>query len=289
LQTVEERFDSRRFDVFRGCLCETWSIQSQPFDKGTGMLLLFTLILSLCPFMTTTLGFQEQSVPAVQPENPPSVDQILDRMKIHNEWQGRYLIEYRAQRTFHAANLRFEEDATLEVRTTFRRPDTIESQVLRAEGSRLIRERVFDNVLKAENETHSKLAKQQVDIVPANYSFSYIGQELCDGRKCYRLGITPKRREQYLIQGLIWIDAEDWSIVRIQGSLAKRPSFWTRQTQIDRRYKRIGGMWLNDSLESTSDILIAGRSTLKIQYLYEAIETDRSMERFGEASVPCRD
>jgi len=76
------------------------------------MLLLFTLILSLCPFMTTTLGFQEQSVPAVQPENPPSVDQILDRMKIHNEWQGRYLIEYRAQRTFHATNLRFEEDAS---------------------------------------------------------------------------------------------------------------------------------------------------------------------------------
>ena len=127
------------------------------------MLLVFTLILGLCLLTTTTLGFQEQSVPAVQPENPPSVDQILDRMKIHNEWQGRYLIEYRAQRTFHAANLRFEEDATLEVRTTFRRPDTIESQVLRAEGSRLIRERVFDNILKAEVDTHSKLVKQQVD------------------------------------------------------------------------------------------------------------------------------
>ena len=46
-------------------------------------------------------------------------------------------------------------------------------------------------------------------------------------------------------------------------------------------------MWLNASLESTSDILIAGRSTLNIQYLYEAIETDGSMEHPGE--VPCRD
>ena len=67
---------------------------------------------------------------------------------------------------------------------------------------------MFDNILKAENETHSKLAKRQVDIVPANYSFSYFGQELCDGRKYYRLGITPRRRAQYLIQGQIWIDAE---------------------------------------------------------------------------------
>jgi len=148
---------------------------------------------------------------------------------------------------------------------------------------------VFDKILKAENETHSKLAKKQVEIVQANYRFSYIGQELCDDRKCYRLAITPRRREKYLIQGQIWIDAEDWSIVRIQGSPAKHPSFWTRQTQIDRRYKRIDGIWLNDSLESTSDILIAGRSTLRIQYLYEAIETDGSMERLGEASVPCQD
>ena len=170
------------------------------FDKGNGMLLLFTSILNLCLFTTTTLGFQNQSVPAVQDENAPSVDQILDRLKVHDEWQERYLIEYRAQRNFHAANLKFEEDATLEVRTTFRRPDTIESQVLRAEGSKLIRERVFDKILKAENETHSKLAKKQVDIVQANYRFSYIGQELCDDRKCYRLAITPRRKEKYLIQ-----------------------------------------------------------------------------------------
>jgi hypothetical protein len=133
---------------------------------------------------------------------------------------------------------------------------------------------VFDKILEAENETQSALAKQQIDIVPANYSFSYLAREDCSGRECYRLRITPKRKEKYLIEGQIWIDAEDWGIVRIQGSPAKRPSFWARQTEIDRRYKRIEGMWLSDSLESTSDILIAGRSTLKIQYSYEAIQTD---------------
>ena len=225
------------------------------------------LLLVFCLFASATYGFAEQ-------QNAPAVDEILDRMKAHDEWQQRYLIEYRAQRKFSATNLRFKEGATLEVRTTFRRPDTLESQVIRAEGSKFIRERVFDKILEAENETQSALAKQQLDIVPANYTFSYLGREDCAGRECYRLGITPKRKEKYLIEGQIWIDAEDWAIVRIQGSPAKRPSFWARQTEIDRRYKRIEGMWLNDSLESTSDILIAGRSTLKIQYSYEAIQTD---------------
>ena len=77
-----------------------------------------------------------------------------------------------------------------------------------------------------------------------------------------------------MIEGQIWIDAEDWGIVQIQGSPAKRPSFWARQTQIDRRFKRIDGMWLDDTLESISDLLIAGRSSLKIQYSYESIQTD---------------
>jgi hypothetical protein len=195
-------------------------------------------------------------------------------MKAHDDWQQRYLIEYRAHRTFSATNLRFEKDATLEVMTTFRRPDIFESQVLRAEGSSLIRERVFDKILEAENETQSSPAKQLIDILPANYSFRYMGREDCAGRKCYHLGITPKRKEKYLIDGQIWIDAEDWGIVRIQGSPAKRPSFWARQIQIDHRYRRIDGMWLDDSLESISDVLVAGRSSLRIQYSYESIKTD---------------
>ena len=238
-----------------------------------GMLLL-ALIFGFCLFTSATRGFGEQSVPMVQQEDGPSVSEIVNRMTAHDEWLERYLIEYRVQRKFYAANLRFREDATLEVRTTFHRPDTLESQVVRAEGSKFIRERVFDKIIEAENETRSSTAREQNDISSANYRFSYVGQEDCDGRKCYRLGITPRRKDKYLIEGQIWIDAEDWGIVRIQGSPAKHPSFWTRQTQIDRRYKRIDAMWVNDSLESTSDILIAGRSTLKIQYSYEGILTD---------------
>ena len=243
------------------------------------------LILGFYLLMLVAGAAQEPSVPVVQQEDVPNMDEILNRMKDYDEWQERYLVEYRAQRKFHAENLRFKEDATLEVMTTFRRPDTLESQVLRAEGSKLIRERVFNKILEAENEIQTKSARGQVDIVPANYSFSYLGTEACADRKCYRLGITPRRQEKYLIQGEIWVDAEDWGIVRVQGSPSKRPSFWTRKIQIDRRFKRIDGMWLNASLESISDILIGGRSTLNIEYSYEAVQTDGTMDRaqFGQS------
>jgi hypothetical protein len=245
--------------------------------------MLIPLILSLCLLAFATRSSGEQAAPIVQQQDSPGVNEVLDRMKAHDEWQERYLLEYRAQRKFYAANQRFNEVATLEVRTTFRRPDILESQVLRAEGSKLIRERVFNKILEAENETRSELVRQQIAIEPANYSFSLLVQEDCAGQKCYRLDITPRRKDKYLIKGQIWIDAEDWSIVRVQGSPAKRPSFWARQTVIDHRYKRIEGMWLDDSMESTSDILIAGRSTLKIQYSYESIQTDPPHEALNKS------
>src|SRR5437764_10073865 len=146
------------------------------------------LILGFYLLMLVAGASQEPSVPVVEEADVPNMDEILNRMKDYDEWQERYLVEYRAQRKFRAENLRFKEDATLEVRTTFHRPDTLESQVLRAEGSKLIRERVFDKILEAENETQFTSAKQQIDIGRANYRFRYVGREDCNGRDCYRLG-----------------------------------------------------------------------------------------------------
>jgi hypothetical protein len=206
-------------------------------------------------------------------------------MKAREDWQERYLVEYQAQRKFSVTNLKLEVDATLEVKTTFQRPETMKSQVLAGQGPQFIRERVFDKILEAETETQSPANKQLVDIGPANYTFSYLGRDDCDGRVCYRLRITPKRREKYLIDGQIWIDAEDAGIGRIQGSPAKRPSLWARHTQIVRRYRRIDGMWLSDSLESSSDILIAGRSTLKIQYSFESIQVDPQYRLHGNSPL----
>ena len=186
-------------------------------------MILLALIFGFFLFTSTASSFGEQSVPMVQQEDAPSVDEILNRMKAHDEWQRLYLIEYRAERKFHAANLRFKEDATLEVRTTFRRPDTLESEVLRAEGSKIIRERVFNKILEAENDTKSKLTKQQIDVGPGNYRFSYLGREDCDGRECYRLGLTPKRKEKYLIEGQIWTMAKTGALYGFKARLQNAP------------------------------------------------------------------
>ena len=80
-------------------------------------------------------------------QNPTaSVQEIMDRMMARNAWQDQTLLEFRANRKFYAANIRFKTDATMYVQTVFRRPDQLQSTVTSHVGSNLIRSRVFDKI-----------------------------------------------------------------------------------------------------------------------------------------------
>jgi hypothetical protein len=205
----------------------------------------------------------------------PSTQDIVNRMMLRNAWQDEKLLEFSALRKFYAANIRFKTDSTMYVQTVFRRPDRVQSTVMSQEGSTFIRSRVFDRILEAENETHARKDKKLVDFTPMNYDFDLVGTEDCGGRQCYRMRISPKRRDKYSLDGEVWIDAEDYSIVRIHGTPARRPSIWTLKTEIDRRYKKVDGIWLPERMDSTSNIMIAGHSVLSIEYTYDSVETER--------------
>jgi hypothetical protein len=200
----------------------------------------------------------------------PPIETILTRLKAYEDWQEQHLLEYQVERKFHAANPRFNLESTLEVRTVFRKPNSFDSEVLRSEGSKLIRERVFDKLLEAE-EDHRNSEASLSAFTPDNYNFEVLARENCDGRPCYRLKITSKRKEKYSIDGELWVDAEDGAIERMHGSPSKRPSFWTLHTEIDRRYKRINGFWLFESMVTNSDIFVGGRSTLKVDHSYVSV------------------
>jgi hypothetical protein len=204
----------------------------------------------------------------------PSAQDIIDRMMARNAWQDQMLMEFSALRKFYAANVRFKTDSTMYVQTVFRRPDQVQSTVKSHEGSAFIRSRVFDKILEAENETRTKKDKQQVDIIPANYEFALVGPEDCEGRSCYRMRISPKRRDKYSLDGEVWIDAQDYSIVRMHGVPAKRPSIWTLKTEIDRRYRKVAGIWLPERMDSSSEIVVAGHSVLSIEYTYDSVKTE---------------
>ena len=69
--------------------------------------------------------------PAAQGPRPITVNEIVQRMSQHDSWQDLNLLAYHAARRFHAANQRFKTAATMDLNTSFRRPDIVECSICR--------------------------------------------------------------------------------------------------------------------------------------------------------------
>ncbi len=89
------------------------------------------------------------------------------------------------------------------------------------------------------------------------------------------LGVKSRRKDLLLVDGSVYVNADDGELVRIEGRLSKTPSFWTRRVEVVRHYRRINGVHVPVAIESIANVLIAGRSTFKMTYEYETINGER--------------
>jgi hypothetical protein len=93
-----------------------------------------------------------------------------------------------------------------------------------------------------------------------------LGRDTIDQRPAYVLAIAPKTRNKYLIEGKIWVDADEYAITRIEGKPAKNPSFWIKSVHFVHNYQKSGPFWLPVSDRSVSDARILGATELTIEY-----------------------
>jgi hypothetical protein len=198
------------------------------------------------------------------------LSEILSRMMAHRRWQDSALREYQLHRLFHASNTRFNIDSMMEVETKFRSPGTMESTVIRQEGSAFIREHVFQKILSAESELSSNT---NADLIPDNYQFTLVGPDACEGRRCWHLTLKPRHPDKYLLEGDVWLDAEDYAVCHVHGTPSRHVSIWISRAVVDWRFKRMDtGVWLTEAVESTSDVRLFGPVLMQIQYGYRNID-----------------
>jgi hypothetical protein len=176
----------------------------------------------------------------------------------HAELKG-----YTATRHYVAVNK--HRKAEMLVRVSCEADGSKQFTILSEDGSSPIRKRVFYKMLNEEATASRRGTRESTRITPANYDFQVIGRDAVDGRPAYVLSVTPKTQNKYLIDGKIWVDATDYSIVRIDGRPARNPSFWTRSVHFVHTYQKVGPFWLAASTDSVSEIRIFGTAELRIE------------------------
>ena len=85
------------------------------------------------------------------------------------------------------------------------------------------------------------------------------------------MAIEPKTKNKFLMRGRIWVDAEDYAIVRIEGQPAKNPSFWIRSVHFTHEYQKDGMFWFPMRDDSVNDVRIVGTTGMRIEYFDYAV------------------
>lgn len=139
-------------------------------------------------------------------------------------------------------------------------------------GSGYIRTKVLKAVLDGEREViaQGESARSSLDLV--NYRFQANGLD-SNGRA--NVLLSPRRKERVLVAGMMALNAADGALVRLQGRLAKSPSFWVKNVDIVRTYERIDGKVVPVTLESKAQVRFLGDATLHMTYVYSEIDGHR--------------
>lgn len=204
---------------------------------------------------------------------PLTVDQIVDRMVAMNQARAVALRSYTSTCVYHVENENHNKSADVVVRILYRGADAKETTVVSQSGSELLRNRVLSRLMEGEEEASREENRRRTDLSPQNYNFRLLGYDYSGPHGYYVLELSPKVKSKFIFQGRVWVNADDFAVVRMEGMPAKNPSWWTTHIDVYRSYCKVGDFWLPSRHESIAQVRMFGRSVLTIVYTdYKLLE-----------------
>jgi outer membrane lipoprotein-sorting protein len=194
----------------------------------------------------------------------PAIVQAMEKAQAEVRPRSPYQV-FREYRLFGANSP--SADSTVVAEISFSPPDRLNYNVQRSSGSsrggQVVR-RILDHEVEA---TVKGNQPRTHGVTSNNYDFTYRGETVLDGQPCYLLGLKPKRKEKDLISGEAWVDKHSLLVRRIDGEIAKTPSWWLKRVRVKLAFADVDGTWLQTSMEVVADVRIFGPHTLTSRIL----------------------
>jgi hypothetical protein len=219
----------------------------------------FTAALFVLGFTTARMPAQQLDESAVIRQIDASVQSRLDAVMGYSVTES-YAV-FRGGDEVHPV-------AEMSVKTDYRKEAGKTYTILSESGSALVRKAVLGTILDNEKTINKPGVREGSWITSANYEMklkSGTTQSL-DGRDCIILSITPKRKTPYLINGTLWVDVKDYSIVQIHGISSKSPSIFTGPTDMMRQYASVNGFAMATHARAVSNSFLLGKTVVTIDY-----------------------
>lgn len=196
----------------------------------------------------------------------PAASEVVAQMLARDAQRQQSLEGYEGMRRYTLVNDHMQKRAEMVVRVNVDPDGTKHFEVVTETGWKAAQKHVLRKMLESEAETSRPEERVKTRLSPDNYEFQTVGREMQDDRAVYTLDVTPKRQEKTLFRGRIWVDAEDYALVRANGNPAKNPSFWTKSVHFVHAYQKSGLFWFPVTTESVTEARLFGKTDLTIKY-----------------------
>jgi hypothetical protein len=158
--------------------------------------------------------------------------------------------------------------AEITVKDTYRKGAGKSYTILSQKGSAIIRRFGLKPLLDNEKEINQPGRVESSWFTSANYDMklkSGAAEQIGD-RTCYALTIKPRHKAPNMIEGTLWVDAKDFSIVKVDGIASQKPSVFAGATHMMRDYVNIDGFPMATYAHAESNSALFGRTVVTINY-----------------------
>ena len=204
---------------------------------------------------------------AVKPLRPGVTEQgLFAELLAHNDRRADELLEYMATRTYAVRDVSGKMHAEETGRMEYQAPDRKAFTVTSEKGSGIVRRLALNPLIESEIAAAAGKEHHDSAISPTNYSLQLVGEQQVGPYRCFVAQAIPRRIDKYLFEGKIWIDVDDYAVVRIEGRPAASLSFWIKRADFVREYQKIGGFWLPQRDQTKVQVRFYGKKLLTIDH-----------------------
>ena len=161
--------------------------------------------------------------------------------------------------------------AEMTILTTYTRETGKSYKILSEDGSHILRSAVFSPLLDNEKRINQPGNVEKPSwLISANYEMPSTARPTAwqvIGRECYAIAIHPRQKAPNLIEGTIWVDVRDYSIVKIEGHGSRSASWITFPSNVSRVYEPIDGFAMATHAKAVTESDLLGPTTVTYRLL----------------------
>jgi hypothetical protein len=227
--------------------------------RQTGAIRAIVAVASLAALASATTAAPQLDQPSVIRHIDAAVHDRYEQVAAFTDVE-RYAV-FRGKDQTHPA-------AQMTVKSTYRKGVGKTYTILAASGSAIIRKLGLIPLLENEQRINVPSRVEASWFTSSNYDMKLKpgGIQQLHGRGCVAVAITPRQKATNMIDGTLWVHADDYQIAQIDGIASKSPSVWAGTTHMMRQYENINGFAMATHARAESDSFLFGRTVVTIDY-----------------------